>query len=81
MTHRFLTSSAFIIALAAPLGACGSSVVVGPDALSALPPCPRYTHTEAYPNNPNPRYAYKCVPELVGFIRSPGDSNERMTPQ
>ena len=81
MRHRFLGSSAFVVALGATLGACAQSVAVGPQALSTLPRCPRYTHTEAYPNNPNPRYAYKCVPESVGFIRSPGDANEKMIPQ
>jgi hypothetical protein len=43
--------------------------------------CPANFHTEAYPKNRNPRKAYACVSDTVGFLRTPGDERERMTPR
>jgi hypothetical protein len=80
MTRNLPKASPLFLALLVPLTGCasGPSASVKP-AYFAL--CPLDSHTEAYPNNPNPKRAYGCVSNTHGFLRYPGDERERMTPE
>jgi hypothetical protein len=77
VTH-IVKSAVLILALAAPLAACGSMVPPPPPA--AMGHCPLGYHTEAFPNNPDPRRAYQCWSDRQGYLRKPGDEGERMAP-
>jgi hypothetical protein len=43
--------------------------------------CPLDFHTEAFPNNPDPKRAYGCRSNQSGFLNPPSDEKERMRPQ
>jgi hypothetical protein len=78
VTDTALKSAVLMLALAAPLAACGSMVPTPPPA--TMGHCPLGYHTEAFPNNPDPRRAYQCWSDRQGYLRRPGDEDERMAP-
>jgi hypothetical protein len=68
---------AIVIALSVPLAACSAVPATGP---AETGKCPLGYHTEAFPNDSNPRHAYQCWPDQRGYLRSPGDEREQMAP-
>jgi hypothetical protein len=79
MTLNSLKSGALLLFLAL-LAGCAAAPVERRGTVT-LSRCPANFHTEAYPNNRNPRKAYGCVSDTVGFLRTPGDERERMRPR
>ncbi len=69
---------AIVVAVATSVGGAPTNGAARP-VISSL--CPPDYHTEAYPTNPNPRKAYKCVSNEAGYLRRPGDEHEKMTPE
>ena len=66
-----LMLGAVALAVLAPIGGC-SYPAPGP---LVYRHCPPNSHTESYPNNPDPQRAYACKSDDIGVLenRSQGD--------
>jgi hypothetical protein len=73
----------FMIAVAALalLAFAGCASPVHQSGSVTLSKCPPNSHTVAHPENPDPRKAYGCGSDDVGFLQGGVDNHERMTPQ
>jgi hypothetical protein len=79
MPREVVTTGAIIVAAAVALMGCASTPTIsGPVTVAR---CPLDFHTEAFPNNPDPKRAYGCRSNQSGFLNHPGDEKERMRPQ
>jgi hypothetical protein len=65
---------AVLIALSASSGGC---------ARTDAPPhvgyshCPRDSHSEAYPRNPDPKKAYGCKSDQAGYLEGPAQGDDK----
>jgi len=75
MVRMILKSSVLAIALPLALGGCAEVATSGPVTQSH---CGRVYHDEGFPNDPNPRHAYRCKSDASGFIRR--DHIDPLTP-
>jgi hypothetical protein len=79
MPRKVAIIGATIFAVYAVLAVCASTPTVsGPVTVAR---CPLDSHTEAFPNNPDPKRAYGCRSNQSGFLNPPSDERERMRPQ
>jgi hypothetical protein len=79
MPREVVITGAILIAVAETLMGCASTPTVsGPVTVAR---CPLDSHTEAFPNNPDPKRAYGCRSNQSGFLNPPSDEKERMRPQ
>ena len=79
MSLNSLVAGIAVIILSTMLAGCGSDPRIDGPAVYAY--CPLNFHTVAYPNNPNPKKAYACVSDDVGYLQGGWDLNEKMVPR
>jgi hypothetical protein len=65
MPHKIAKSGTFIIVFSTALVGCAP--VQTASGSVAISRCKLGSHTEAYPNNPNPIHAYKCRSDGDGY--------------